>query len=521
MVVAELDTGATDPWISSAEDYGWTVDQGLGRSYVRWGEQVFQCDRVLDREEACCDEEHWYAYRLEKDGQQFYVAGGQALPSYEQVKFLRLSVDHSSYAFAGYRHGQWYVCHNGREIVASDDVLKIEVAPSGSRFAFHLKKGADEYILEPDQMGRMFERIKHIKFSAAGQFLAYRSSTDGVWDQFVLNHMTQGLSPRNKHLLEEGFSIPGNRWACLFSAIPGKLTLLVDGRVLSCNDGRYSPVSFGNSPIFSPDESSIAFPVKTETGDYALCHDGKYYAAPAAFQVGIIGWLPGNQPAWVSCDEERGYVYHVGGESESATLIGASSMSHIFAGNNGSYAGYGPPRGEDVSCPKILVKDGKVLQQANCFDTGKGSIAGFGFSSRDRLSYAYTDNYKTYSLAIDGTTLLSGFQEFSEFHWAPDGEHYTCIGEKDGVIFLIVNSKLYGPFEDAYYADFSNDSRHWSGVMRAYENWIVLLDGEIIDQVDGEDFHFATPHRLFTEDSRWCHYYAIEGGKIVYKRVEI
>lgn len=181
VVVAELDTGAVDPWISSTEDYGWTVDQGAGRSYVRWGELVFQCDRVLDRKEACCDAEHWYAYRIEKNGQQFYVAGGQALPSYEQVKYLRMSVDHSSYAFAGYRQGQWYICHNGREIAATDDVLKIEVAPSGSRFAFHLKKGADEYIQEPDRIGRMCEQIKHIRFSAAGQFLAYRDCRCDGW----------------------------------------------------------------------------------------------------------------------------------------------------------------------------------------------------------------------------------------------------------------------------------------------------------------------------------------------------
>ena len=55
--------------------------------------------------------------------------------------------------------------------------------------------------------------------------------------------------------------------------------------------------------------------------------------------------------------------------------------------------------------------------------------------------------------------------------------------------------------------------------MIANEKWIVLLDGEMIDQVD--DFAFATPFCLFTEDSRWCHYYAIEGGKILYRRAAV
>ena len=63
------------------------------------------------------------------------------------------------------------------------------------------------------------------------------------------------------------------------------------------------------------------------------------------------------------------------------------------------------------------------------------------------------------------------------------------------------------------------DNRHWSGVMIANEKWIVLLDGEMIDQVD--NFSFATPFCLFTEDSRWCHYYAIEGRKILYRRAAV
>jgi len=55
--------------------------------------------------------------------------------------------------------------------------------------------------------------------------------------------------------------------------------------------------------------------------------------------------------------------------------------------------------------------------------------------------------------------------------------------------------------------------------VRANEKWMVLLDGEMIDQVD--DFNFATPFRLFMEYSRWCHYYAIEGGKILYRRAAV
>ena len=114
LLIAELDKGAIEPWIESKTDYGWMVNRGAGQSYVRWGETVFPCDRVIERSEACCGEEHWYAYRLEKAGQQFYVAGGQALPSYEKVKLLKMTTDHSAYAFAGYRRGQWHVCHNGQ-----------------------------------------------------------------------------------------------------------------------------------------------------------------------------------------------------------------------------------------------------------------------------------------------------------------------------------------------------------------------------------------------------------------------
>ena len=110
LLIAEFDKDAIEPWIESKTDYGWMVDRGSGQSYVRWGETVFPCDRLIERSEACCDEEHWYAYRLEKAGQQFYVAGGQALPSYEKVKLLKMTTDHSAYAFAGYRGGQWHVC---------------------------------------------------------------------------------------------------------------------------------------------------------------------------------------------------------------------------------------------------------------------------------------------------------------------------------------------------------------------------------------------------------------------------
>ena len=37
VIITELDEDAIEPWIQSKTDYGWTVDRGPGKSYVRWG----------------------------------------------------------------------------------------------------------------------------------------------------------------------------------------------------------------------------------------------------------------------------------------------------------------------------------------------------------------------------------------------------------------------------------------------------------------------------------------------------
>ena len=520
LLIAELDEDATEPWVQSKSDYGWTVDRGPGKSYVRWGENVFSCDRVLDREEECCEEEHWYAYRLESAGQEFYVAGGQALPSYEKVKLFRMTTDHSAYAFAGYRKGQWYVCHNGRELAAAEEVLHILVASAGSRFAFHLKNGAEEYVQEMERTGPRFERIKNLQISKEGQFLIYHGWCDGQ-ERFVVNH--QELNVADSKQVQEGiphyrgqFSSSGNHWSCLIDYGKRNRTLVLDGGVVSRNAGgnRYNRSLI--SPYFSPDESSRAFPIKVETGEYALCHDGNLYKVQSLRFPVMIGWLPGNVIAWVTFYKNQGWLFRTANGPAVPTLI--ASAFNTFVGPQGGFACVGEPYGQDVEYPRILVKDGRVLQQADYFQTCYPGFD-FGFSATGRLSYSYADFEGNWSFAIDGDTVVTGFESFNEFIWAPDGEQYACFGEKDFGRFLIVNSKLYGSFEDTYHADFSNDSRHWSGVVRANEKWIVLLDGEIIDQVD--HFDYATPFRLFTEDNRWCHYFAIEDGKIVYKRVTV
>ena len=520
LLIAELDKDAIEPWIESKTDYGWMVDRGPGQSYVRWGETVFPCDRVIKRSEACCDEEHWYAYRLEKAGQQFYLAGGQALPSYEKVKLLRMTTDHSAYAFAGYRRGQWHVCHNGQEVAAATEVLDIQVAPSGVRFAFHLKNGSAEYVQEPERTGPRFERIKRLQISKEGQFLIYHGWRGGQ-EQFVINH--QELNVTDSENFEEGFpryhgqfSSSGNHWSCLIDYGMRNQSLILDGDVVNCNAGGYRSDSRLISPYFSPDESSRAFPIIVENGEYALWHDGNLYTVQSPRFPRMIGWLHGNVIAWASYDEKQGWQFRVANGPAVPTML--ASMVDIFVGPQGSFACFGTPCGEKGEYPRILVKDSRVLQQADFFQIGNISC-GFGFSGTGRLSYAYANLDGKWSLAIDGDTVLTEVDFFSEFRWAQDGEQYACLGEKDYSRFLIVNSKLYGSFEDSYHVDFSHDSRHWSGVMIANEKWIVLLDGEMIDQVD--DFAFATPFCLFTEDSRWCHYYAIEGGKILYRRAAV
>ena len=520
LLIAELEEDAAWPWVQSKSDYGWTVDRGPGKSYVRWGENVFPCDRVIKREEACCDAEHWYAYRLESAGQEFYVAGGQALPSYEKVKLFRMTTDHSAYAFAGYRRGQWHVCHNGREVAAAEEVLHIIVAPAGSRFAFHLKNGSEEYVQELERTGPRFERIKRLQISKEGQFLIYHGWRDGQ-EQFVVNHQELNVAD-SKQVQEwfpqyEGqFSSSGNHWSCLIDYGKRNRTLVLDGEVVSRNTGWNPSNRRVISPYFSLDESSRAFPIKVKTGEYALWHDGNLYSVQYSRFPVMIGWLPGNVTAWAAYDQKQGWLFRVDNGQTVPTLL--ASIVDIFVGPQGGVACFGTPHGQDEDYPQILVKDGRVLQQADYFQTGYHDY-GFGFSATGRLSYSYANLDGNWSFGIDGDTVVTGFEYFDEFRWAPDGEQYACLGEKDFGRFLIVNSKLYGSFEDSYHVDFSNDSRHWSGVMRANEKWIVLLDGEMIDQVD--DFSFATPFRLFTEDSRWCHYYAIEGRKILYRRAAV
>jgi len=129
-------------------------------------------------------------------------------------------------------------------------------------------------------------------------------------------------------------------------------------------------------------------------------------------------------------------------------------------------------------------------------------------------------------LAVDDTTLFTGFEGFHRLHWSLNGEQFACHAEKNHRSYLIVNAEQFGPFDAFHHADFSSDSKHWCGVVKDKEKWLVLLDGVVIDKLDyfdrvDHEFDLSTGHRFFTEDSRRCHYYGIDGKKIVYRRVEL
>ena len=525
MLIAELDEDATEPWVQSKSDYGWSVDRGPGKSYVRWGAESFPFDRKLGHGDSSYWDWHWFSYRLQKDGQEFYVVSGQALPAYEQVKLFHMPIDHSTHAFAGYRQGQWYACQNGLELFSADDIITINISPTGGRVAFQMKKGADVFIQEQGQIGPMFEKISDLRFSEAAHFLAYVGLRDGQ-EYFVLNHELQFSVPQGSHFIDYVFSLQGKRWVCFYGeeSYPESLaTVVADGEVLS-RRAEYDIDHWWSHDYFSPDESSLAFPIKTTSGESALWHDGKEYVATSSSTARLCGWLPDNVPGWMSLDEAAGWSFHAGHDSGALTRLRIIDEAHI--GSGGSYACKGTPRDQEEDYPKVLVKDGRILMKADYILIEISYEAVYPFEKHLVFQYGNCEKPRRLFLAVDEATLFSGFDGFHRLHCSPNGECFACHGTQDKRSFLIVDAQAYGPFDDVHHTDFSPDNMHWCGVVKKNEKWLVLLDGVIIDQLDyfdrvGQEFGIHIPLHMFTEDNQWCHYHGVEGNKMVYRRISL
>lgn len=525
MLIAEFDEYATEPWVESKTNYGWVVDRGPGKSYVRWGAETFPFDRNLGHGDSSFWDWHWFSYRLQKEGQEFYVVSGKALPAYEQVKLFHMPIDHSIHAFAGYRQGQWHACQNGLELFSADDIIEVNISPTGGQVAFQMKSGTDVFIQEQGQIGPMFEKISDLNFSEAGQFLAYLGQRDGQ-EYFVLNHEIQFSVPQDSHFIDYEFSLRGNRWICLYGeeSYPECLaTAVADGEEL-CHRAEYDRNHWWSHDYFSVDESSLAFPIKTESGESALWHDGKEYVAAASSAARLCGWLPDNTPGWLALDVVAGWIFHAG--NDCGELICLKSMDEAHIGSGGSYACYGTPRGQEEEYPKVLVKDGRILMEAVYIFLETSSNAAYPFEKFLVFGYGNCDTFRSFFLAVDDATLFSGFDGFHRLHCSHNGERFACHGTRDKRSFLIVDAQAYGPFDDVHHADFSPDSMHWCGVVKQDGKWLVLLDGEIIDQLDyfdrvDQEFSIRIPLHMFTEDNRWCHNYGVEGGKVVYRRAAV
>lgn len=525
LVIAELDEYAIEPWVQSETDYGWTVDRGPGKSYVRWGAKRFPFDRNLGNGDSSYWDRHWFSYRLQKDGQEFYAVSGQALPAYEQVKLFHMPINRSSHAFAGYRQGKWHACQNGLELFSADDIIEINISSTGSRVAFQMQRGADVFIQEQGKTGPMFEKISDLNFSAAGQFLAYVGRRDGR-EYFVLNHELQISVPQGSHFIDYEFSLQGNRWVCLYGeeSYPETfVTVVSDGEEL-CQRAEYDIDHWWSHDYFSPDEASLAFPIKTESGESALWHDGKVYVATSSSASRLCGWLPDNVPGWWAFDAVAGWIFHTGNDSGALTCLRSIDEAHI--GSGGRYACKGTPYNQEEEYPKVLVKDGRILMKAVHIFLEISYKAAYPFEKHLIFEYGNDEKHQKYCLAVDDATLFSGFDDFSRLHCSPNGERFVCHGTQDKRSFLIVDAQSYGPFDDVHHADFSPDSMHWCGVVKQDEKWLVLLDGLIMDQLDyfdrvDQEFGISIPLRMFKEDNRWCHYHGIEGNKMVYRKISL
>ena len=538
-VIATLDKNAKDTWAATLEHYGWTIDYGEQERYIRWGAKVFPYDRIVEEYVDCLNEgKHGYPVLLERGGKQFYVMGGKALPSYEQVKLLEITQDEKQYAFAGWRQGEWVVCFNGEEIVTGYDILKIAVSQTGNRFAFHVVKNGKHFIAEPGKSGPLFDNIcwrdriffmgrarrSYVKmiFSKGGQFLAYEGLKDGS-RVMMLEHEPILSRPGKDFEISWEFSEDGSRWSCFVGEksqgekfFDDELDLFVDGAY----QGKSSRQGFSyNSNIFSPDATSVAYPVLVSPDEYALFHDGELYELRSPY-IELVGWLPGNIPAWVGFDGE-GHRFYCGPKGDPLNFRDIFTQEALL-GPDGSYVYKAIPLLQELEYPKMIVKNGRILRQADIFMLG--GISDFGLSSKGQLAYKFTNvdqndiNQNEYHVAIDDN-IIDIIKDAYEFWWANDGIRYCCGCTINDKLAILADGQYFGPFDDYTHAEFSNDSQHWIGVVTKDGQEIVLLDGEEIDRLD--KFIFPTPDELFSPDSQFCHYHGVAGGQLVRRQIRV
>jgi hypothetical protein len=273
-----------------------------------------------------------------------------------------------------------------------------------------------------------------------------------------------------------------------FAAEKGnKWVVVVDGVEKYTHDGlvwpwcAWSPTLEGDSYIpqtraavleFSQDGRSIAYPAKTENGEYAVFVNG--VPGPSYPSIGSsISFVDGRVKYYAFPEENR--IVEVHGKQ----VLGPYSTSYktkVSADGN-HYCFWAKTADKNV-----LVVDGQTHDLP-------GEVSDYVIGNEGVLAYAYKSASR-YRVRVGKTDLPGDYDEVTQMTLSPDYKKVAFWARRSGKWSLVVGDKELPGFDGYFYYQcggskysvmWSQDSKHIAYYVREGPNGVLILDGQKLE----------------------------------------
>jgi hypothetical protein len=208
------------------------------------------------------------------------LATGVDLSKAELLTVVRSS-DGPHVAWKTKRDKKWVTVFDGRDGPAYDQVTSLTISPTGDRIVYVAKTGKSAAVVVDGKESGPYEEANALTFSRDGHRLAYRAKRNGKWVTVADGKESEEYEGPSAWSGTAGgqpvFSPDGRRYA--FSGKQNdKWRVWIDGVAA---DGVFDAAE---TPVFSPDSTRVAVPVRRGRRAWAVFIDG---ALGPEFQGGV------------------------------------------------------------------------------------------------------------------------------------------------------------------------------------------------------------------------------------------
>ena len=516
------------------------------------------------------------AILVNRADKQYYVVLGRALPAFDEVKDIVVSIDGAQIAFAGRSGNHWHWVLNGRIVASGKSVSKRTTfffSPDGMRWVCSICRDDGWYVMvdgagygpfdsvqyeEPDlytghciQPG--FSQDSRQALFAVRKRDRWLLFCEGLWhdfhsrrstrnlDEFELNS-SAAIDDRTDLTVTWTHSLAGSRWAAAYE-VEGKWSrLMVDGNFLpqdfdwlrlnSC--AIPNKFSTGNDAFFSPGGRHYACPVMLGDASCILFDGDLIPCAANDLKVRNIFWHPnGERYDFLATLRDRSLARDENGlvAGDVCMVLGGKAGPAFWDLDGGLYYS---PDGLHTAYVGMAMTGEKEARDHMMVDGVSVYKCGFinhhdtvGFTADNKLYFISATPEDNTKICCDyffhyGDSVSEAHYSFFDCLVSPDNLHIAIFGQRErmkrrrqDILILDGKRRLTAATGWSHHC-FSPDSRHhlWE-VERKGQEWL-LLDGKILFGLSQCNWWAR-----FTSDSRYIEYVSQHGRTLRNRKVSV